>query len=332
MIPIDTLPADTAGALDAVATGGAPKLAPELAALLEANSGAAPAAGASVGGFTVTEVLSAKGPTLRAKGPDGSDVVLKALPGKDAAARARALAAQVRARKAASKEAAVPIGFVRDGGITWVVRPFVAGVTLAKIMATLAQEEVPPDAPTWRLAAGARGGGANVTGAKIVCRIGQYAAQALVDLHAAGTIHGALKPENLVCDDTLKATVLDAGLGAPQPPFEAPEVITAKDRDAARNASSDLYALGVVLWQSLTRKPIFTGDVEKATLAQKPDSPLKHNFKASEPMSTVILALLEKDPKKRYASALELREDLDRYHTNEPIRRKGGGFLSKLFG
>lgn len=302
-----------------------------LAAALTAKQATPPAAGASFCGATVEAQLSKPGrlATLKFKRGDAL-LVAKSIPGAKVSERARAIASQIRASKAAAPHFAAPLGIAVEQGVGWVIRPFVPGVTLTEIMAILAKEEVPPDAPTWRLAAGARGGGANVTGAKMVCRFGQHVAEALEALHPKQVVHGAIKAENLVCDDTVKPTLVDAGIGTPATPYEAPEVLAASDRAAARNALSDLWALGALMWFGLTRRQVFESDA--AVAKEKPQSPLKFNFKASNEMSTITLALLEKDPAKRYANAKELREDLDRYHTNVPILRKGPGLLSRLFG
>lgn len=300
-------------------------------ALSATSAPTAPNVGAGIADAVVESVLSKPGKptTLKIKRGD-SILVAKSIPGRTPSERARVLATQIRASKAGATHFAAPIGLLSAAGSTWVVRPFVAGVTLAEIMAILAKEEVPPDAPTWRLAAGARGGGANVTGAKMVCRFGQHVAEALETLHAKQVIHGAIKAENLVCDDTVKPTLVDAGIGNPLPPYEAPEVLSAADRASARDELSDLWALGALMWFGLTRKQVFDSDA--AVAKEKAQSPLKFNFKASNEMSTITLALLEKDPAKRYANAKELREDLDRYHTNVPIQRKGPGLFSRLFG
>ncbi len=305
---------------------------------LLATGGKAPSLtpGGKLGDATIETRLSEANaaPSYKLKNGD-QELVAKAIPGATALDRSRAILTQIRAAAASSPHVAKPIGFHVENGFAFAVRPFVPGVTLARIMALLMKEEVPPDSPTWRLAAGARGGGANVTGAKIVCRFGLHVAEALEALNAQQAIHGAIKPENLVCDDTVKPTLTDAGIGAPIAPYEAPEVLAATDRAAARNAHSDLYALGALMYFGLTRHSVFEGDVaamERATQKDKPQSPLKFNFKASNEMSTITLALLEKDPSKRYANAKELREDLDRYHTNLPIQRKGPGLFSRLFG
>ena len=353
MIRIDTLAGDGDRILGSVVENGSDAavaeadatLAESLRALLQSPSGnaEAPAVGAMLGEFEVLETLSAPGRPLcvRAKDPfyegiETRELALKELPRGDLKSRARAIRTQSVVAQAGSDCAAEIFGFHVEADRAFVVRRFVQGVPLSEILQTLKQEEVPPDSPTWRLAAGARGGGANVTGAKIVCRIGQYTAKALVDVGAKGAIHGCLKPANLVCDDTVKPTVVDFGCGEPVAPYEAPEVIRADDRAEARDAAADLYSLGVILHESLTRRPIFgegsAAEIEQRTLTDKPDKPTKHNFKASKEMTIISLALLEKDPARRFANAAELHDDLDRYHRNDPIRRKAGGLLSRLFG
>lgn len=319
-----------------IATGAPsdPALLPLFAA---PNTAAAPAVGTTIGEFKVVEVLSKAGRplTLKATASGGDEVVLKALP-TDKAARARAAADQIKLARVTDPNLAVPSAFAWTPEHAFVVRRFVPGVSVEAVLAILQKETVPPDSPTWRLAAGARGGGANVTGAKVVCRIGEHAAKALAAAAKVGVTHGALKPANLMVDDTLRPIVTDFACGVARPPYEAPEVIQATDRAAARNTSAaDQYALGVVLWECLTRRPVFDGDAkaqEQATLKQKPESPVKFNFKAGKEMEIVTLALLEKDPKARFASIDELVADLDRYHRNEPIQRKAPGLFKKLFG
>jgi serine/threonine protein kinase len=293
---------------------------------------------ARIDNLTVAETLSAPGRPLTLKMADPTTartLVYKALPDGDATRRARALLAQARLARVQHESVARVRGVHAEAGRVFIVRDFIEGVPLHRIMETLKGESVPPDAPTWRLAAGARGGGANVTGAKIVCRIGEHAASALAAAAAADVAHGALKESNLIVDPTVRPTVVDFACGNPRPPYEAPEVLQGGGSDAARGAAADLYALGVVLYQCLTRVPVFEGDeatVRQATLKAKPARPSKHNFKTGKPMETITLALLEKDPARRYPSAAALQADLDRYHRNEPIERRPDSLLGRLFG
>lgn len=358
MLRIESLAGDGAKSLERIASGEAVDAAlsacPEgevrdtLAALFgAAGSMAPPASGASIGEFEVAEVLSGADRPLcvRTKDPfyDGietREIALKQLPKADSKTRAKQFLTQTQVAAAGSESVAEILGFHVEGegadGVPFLVRRFVPGVSLAAIYEKLQEEEVPPDSPTWRLAAGARGGGANVIGAKIVCRIGQFSSKALADVHAKGAIHGGLHPGNLICDDTVRPTVVDFGISPAAAPHEAPEVITASDRPAARNHLSDLYVLGVILYHGLTRVPIFgegtTEEIEARSLKAKPDHPTKHNFKASKEMSTITLGLLEKDPNKRFKDAAELAEDLDRYHKNDKIKRKAPSLMGRLFG
>lgn len=357
MLRIESLAGDGAKALERIASGEAVDAGlsscPEgevrdaLSALFAATgSMTAPAAGARLGEFEIEEVLSAAGRPLclRTKDPfyegiETREIVLKQLPAADAKSRARQILTQVQVAAARSEAAAEILGLhveAANGGVAFLVRRFVPGVSLASIYEKLQVEEVPPDSPTWRLAAGARGGGANVIGAKIVCRIGQFAANALAEVYAKGAIHGGLHPGNLICDDTVRPSVVDFGIAPAIAPYEAPEVIAAGDRAAARSHLSDLYVLGVILYHGLTRVPIFgsgsTQEIEARTLKAKPDHPTKHNFKASKEMSTITLGLLEKDPAKRFKDASELADDLDRYHKNDKILRKAPSLMGRLFG
>jgi serine/threonine-protein kinase len=322
-------------ALESVGGAAADRLRPLLAFGPSAASAAAPA---SVDSMPVVETLSAPGRPLTVKVNDAASartLVFKALPDGNLARLARAVLAQVRLARVEHEAIAKVRGLHAEAGRLFVVRDYVEGVPLHRIMEILKAEAVPPDAPTWRLAAGARGGGANVTGAKIVCRIGEHAASALAAAVAAGVVHGSLKEENLIVDPTVRPTVVDFGCGNPRVPFEAPEVLASSAPETARGEASDLYALGVVLYQCLTRKPVFEGDeaaVRQATAKTRPSRPSKHNFKTGKPMETITMALLEKEPGRRYPSAAALRDDLDRYHRNEPIERRSDSLLGRLFG
>jgi TolB-like protein/Flp pilus assembly protein TadD len=95
---------------------------------------------------------------------------------------------------------------------------------------------------------------------------------------------------------------------------------------------TDVYGLGAVLYQLLTGQPPFAGGTAYETIRlleeAEPRQPRQLNPKVDRELSTICLKCLEKDPKRRYASALALAEDLEHWLKHEPIRAKRSGFFT----
>src|SRR5207249_4383733 len=113
------------------------------------------------------------------------------------------------------------------------------------------------------------------------------------------------------------------------PSYMAPE--QAVGNNAAVSSITDVYGLGAVLYQLLTAHPPFAGgttyETIKLLLDTEPRQPRLWNSKIDRDLSTICLKCLEKDPKRRYPSALALAEDLERWLKHEPIQaRRTGGF------
>src|SRR6266513_2523816 len=111
----------------------------------------------------------------------------------------------------------------------------------------------------------------------------------------------------------------------------APE--QAVGNNAAISSVTDVYGLGAVLYQLLTGQPPFAGgttyETIKLLLDTEPRQPRLLNPKLDRDLSTISLKCLEKDPKRRYSSALALAEDLERWLKHEPILARRIGILAR---
>jgi serine/threonine-protein kinase len=103
--------------------------------------------------------------------------------------------------------------------------------------------------------------------------------------------------------------------------------------NAAVSCVTDVYGIGAVLYQLLTGHPPFAGGTTYETIKllenTEPRPPRSLNPKIDRDLSTICLKCLEKDPKRRYSSALALAEDLERWLKHEPILARHTGILTR---
>jgi tRNA A-37 threonylcarbamoyl transferase component Bud32 len=164
-------------------------------------------------------------------------------------------------------------------------------------------------------------------------------AEAVQYAHERGVLHRDLKPSNVLIDASDQPRVTDFGLAKllhsdsgltvsgqvlGTPSYMPPE--QAAGRRDQTGPASDVYALGSILFFLVTGRPPFVAETLEATLAQvlhtEAVSPRLLNPSVSRDLETICLKCLEKEPRRRYASAQELAEDLGRCLRHEPIRAR----------
>jgi serine/threonine protein kinase/Flp pilus assembly protein TadD len=182
---------------------------------------------------------------------------------------------------------------------------------------------------------------------KLIRKIGQLSAgqaipiaiqvcEGLSEAHRLGVVHRDLKPQNVMVDEGGNARIMDfgiarsleskgitgAGVMVGTPEYMSPEQVEGKEA----GQSSDIYSLGIILYEMVTGRVPFEGDtpftIGVKHKSEMPKAPKDLNEQIPEDLSSVIMRCLEKDKEKRYQSAGEVRSELENIQKGIPTTER----------
>ena len=247
------------------------------------------------------------------------DVALKVLPAgalADESARKRFHKEAITLSKLNHPNIAGVYDFGTQNGTDFLVMEYVNGMTLAEISADKPLPE------------------------RDVLELGQQVVAALADAHEQRIVHRDLKPGNVMVTSKRRVKLLDFGLAKlltlPSPdeltqsssaieavagtiPYMAPEQLRGEESDFR----TDIYSVGAVLYEISTGRRPFEGTISPVLadniLHRAPIPPRHFRTELSHNLQTLILKCLEKTPKLRYQSAIDLGADLERLRMLGPL-------------
>lgn len=177
-------------------------------------------------------------------------------------------------------------------------------------------------------------------------RLTEQLARAVHAAHQRGIIHRDLKPANVLFTSDGVPKVTDFGLAKQMegdtgqtvsdvimgtPSYMAPEQASGQTRHVG--PAADIYALGAILYETLTGRPPFRGasmlDTLEQVRSQEPVPPSRLQFRVPRDLETICLKCLQKEPGLRYPSSAELAEDLRRFLAGEPILARPSSALER---
>jgi len=169
-----------------------------------------------------------------------------------------------------------------------------------------------------------------------VARIGRQVANALQYAHRQATLHRDIKPANLLIDERGTVWVADFGLAKAMEQddvsrsgdivgtlrYMAPEQF-----EGTADARSDIYSLGLTLYELLTLQPAYDEKERKRSFIQQsgmvdPIRPRRINPAIPRDLETIVLKAMTSEPERRYQSAGALADDLERYLEDRPIQAR----------
>jgi serine/threonine protein kinase len=166
--------------------------------------------------------------------------------------------------------------------------------------------------------------------------IAKQVSEGLAEAHRLGVVHRDLKPGNIMIDKEGNAKIMDFGIARSisvkgitgtgvmigTPEYMSPEQVEGKEVDQR----SDIYSLGIILYEMLTGQVPFEGDtpftVGVKQKSEIPKDPKSLNAQIPQDLSRLILKCLEKDKERRYQNADELRANLEKIEQGIPTAER----------
>jgi len=236
----------------------------------------------------------------------------------------------------------VPVFAVgEDEGQLYYVMQFIESESLSQVFNRLGTSEATaPDSNSASLSTE----GSDPVYFRTIARIGRQVAEALAYAHQQGILHRDIKPANLLLDARGSVWVTDFGLAKA---FEGEDGLTqtgdivgtvrymAPERfDGRSEPRSDVYALGVTLYELLTLRPLFA-ESNRAKLIERvvhdePVPPRQIDRRIPHDLETIVRKAMAKEPDARYASAAAMAEDLRRFLQGEPVLARPVGTAARL--
>ena len=223
-----------------------------------------------------------------------------------------------------------------EGGIPFYAMPLIHGRSLAEILRARQADEKTATRLADDLAVDSAGQSA---WSLVMARLGVQAAEALEHAHSLGVVHRDIKPSNMIVSSDGRLWVTDFGLARVARNevgltrtgdllgtlrYMSPEQV--RGEPGAGEPRVDVYALGATLYEALTLRPAFDG-CDRSTLPHRilndePPAPRSINPTIPKDLETIVLKAMDKLPAGRYATALDLADDLRRFLEDQPIRAR----------